>query len=194
MSSRWKWIFWLDLLIFDFLDPTWPTTVIIFIFSVNVRSHFCDWGASAVIWIMFMHAERNRRWLCTHIRTYVSSQTHTHSHARTHGAKQQFTFLMRPSAAPNNYNEIRDRKAKGLKLSFSSGWRVVSFFFFFFSKSNWILARGRIFSTLCRRPTPEHRSHRCRRRRRSGCRRGRRGRRRGRRHRLMSVKPFFLRH
>ena len=35
---------------------------------------------------------------------------------------------MGPNAAPNNYNEIRDREAKGLKLSFSSGWRVVSFF------------------------------------------------------------------
>ena len=51
----------------------------------------------------------------------LSKQTHTHSHARTHGAKQQFTFLMGPNAAPNNYNEIRDREAKGLKLSFSSG-------------------------------------------------------------------------
>ena len=139
--------------------------------------------------------------LTTHTHTHTpslslfhSQNKHTHSHARTHGAKQQFTFLMGPNAAPNNYNEIRDREAKGLKLSFSSGWRVVSFFFFFFSKSNWILARGRIFSTLCRRPTPEHRSHRCRRRRRPGCRRGRRGRGRGRHRQLMSVKPFFLRH
>ena len=56
---------------------------------------------------------------CT--RSLPLKATHTHSHARTHGAKQQFTFLMGPRAAPNNYNEIRDRKAKGLKLSFSSG-------------------------------------------------------------------------